>query len=624
MMKGYAGRILRVDLDDGTIEEEAITEHLARTYVGGRGLAARRMYRELEPDTDPLGPDNLFILATGPLAGTGIAGSTRHMTATKSPLTGGWGESNAAGRFGPMLKASGYDAIVIRGRAEQPVYLYVLDGRAKIRNCGETWGKFIGDTRDDILKETHPRAEVAAIGPAGENLCKFASVISENNRAAGRSGTGAVMGSKNLKAVAVYGSKETELADPDRMDQLRRTIIQMCLEHPGCQGFRENGTAGAVGSHNAMGMYPAYNFREGVSDDIDRVDGPTMTRLILKSRQACNGCPVACRRVVQVDEGSLTVDPRYGGPEFETIGSIGTCTGLYDIRAIAKANELCNKYGVDTINTGLSIAWAMECYERGILTPADTGGMKLTWGDADLIFALIADISLRRGLGELLAEGLKVASEKVGQGSADFAMQVKNQAFPVHMPRGKVGQGLSYATSNRGACHTQGMHDTTFEGGNIMPEIGFTEKFRGLSRTAHRLKPEAEMLAQNYRAIQDSLIICRFTSWDYGPTPPSMLAEAARAATGLEFTPADLMLVGERVFNLCRLFNTREGFDRRADTLPRRLAESLPRGATASSTITEQDLNEMLDEYYSLRGWDDNGVPTEETLQRLGLNGKTD
>ncbi len=620
VISGYAGKILRVNLDDGTTKEQAITPEFARTYVGGRGLAAHILYDELAPGTDPLGPDNVFILATGPLAGTGLAGATRHITATRSPLTGGWGEANAAGRFGPMMKASGYDAIVVRGRAEEPVYLYIENERAEIRTCPDTWGKFVGDARDVILTQTHPRAEVAAIGPAGENLCKFACVISENNRAAGRSGTGAVMGSKNLKAVAVYGDRKPDLADPERMAQLRREIIRMCLEHPGCQGFRQNGTAGGVGPHNAMGMFPAYNFREGVSDEIDRVDGPTMTRVILKSRESCAGCPVACRRVVQVDEGPLALDPRYGGPEFETIGSIGTCTGLYDIRAIAKANELCNKYGVDTINTGLSIAWAMECYERGILTRQDAGGVDLTWGNADAIFGLIEDISLRRGLGELLAEGLKTASDRIGRGSGDFAMQVKNQAFPVHMPRGKVGQGLSYATSNRGACHTQGMHDTSLEGGNIMPEIGFTEKFRGLSRTTRKLKPEAQMLAQNYRAIQDSLIICRFTSWDYGPTPPSMLAEAVKAATDLDLTPADFMLIGERVFNLCRLFNNREGLDRRADTLPRRLGESLPRGATAGSTITEGDLSEMLDEYYDLRGWDRKGIPTEETLQRLDLN----
>ncbi len=620
MIKGYAGKILRVNLDDGAIEEQAITEAFARRYVGGRGLAARILYEEIEADVDPLGPDNVFIIATGPLAGTGLAGATRHITATKSPLTGGWGEGNAAGRFGPMLKASGYDAVVIKGRAEEPVYLYIENERAEIRACGDTWGQFIADARDTIVAQTHPQAEVAAIGPAGEELCKYACVISENNRAAGRSGTGAVMGSKNLKAIAVYGDKELEIADPEKMAELRREIVQMCLEHPGCQGFRQNGTAGGVAPHNALGMFPAFNFRDGVSDEIDRVDGTTMTRVLLKSREACFGCPVACRRIVQIDEGPLAVDPRYGGPEFETIGSLGTCTGLYDLKAIAKANEMCNKYGIDTINAGLSIAWAMECFERGILTRKDTRGRDLNWGNADEIFALIKDISLRRGLGALLAEGLKVASERIGRGSEDFAMQVKNQAFPVHMPRGKVGQGLSYATSNRGACHTQGMHDTSLEGGNIMPEIGFTEKFRGLSRTTHDLKPEAQMLAQNYRAIQDSLIICRFTSWDYGPTPPSMLAEAMEATTGLKFTPADFMQIGERIFNLCRLFNNREGLDRTTDTLPKRVGDSLPRGATRSSTISERDLNKMLDEYYHLRGWDQDGTPTEETLERLGLN----
>lgn len=618
-MKGYAGRILRVDLTAGTVEAQPLSPDLACDYVGGRGLAARILYDEVTPGTDPLGPDNLFILATGPLAGSGIAGSTRYITACKSPLTGGWGEANAAGRFGPMMKAAGFDAIVVKGQSPTPVYLYVNGGKAQIRDAQELWGQFIADARQEILAKTDPHAEVAVIGPAGEQQCKFACVISENNRAAGRSGTGAVMGSKRLKAVAVFGEDRLEVYDQERLSQLRKEIVRLCNEHPACQGFRENGTAGGVGPHDALGMFPAYNFREGVSDNIDLVTGPTMTKTILSRRDTCAGCPVACRRVVSIEDGPFAVDSRYGGPEFETIGSLGTCVGLYDLKAISKANELCNKYGVDTINVGLAIAWAMECFERGVFTLDDTGGLELSWGNVDAIFQLIADISLRRGLGALLAEGLKVASQRVGKGSEAYAMQVKNQAFPVHMPRGKVGQGLSFATSNRGACHTQGMHDTTLEAGRTMPDIGFTDKFKGLPRTSKALKGEAIALAQDFRAIQDSLIICRFTSWDYGPTPPAMLAEAMQAITGENFTSARFMEIGARVFNLCRLFNAREGFDRKDDTLPSRMAESLPRGATSGSVITQDDLDRMLDEYYDFRGWTRQGLPTPEKLSALGL-----
>lgn len=619
MTKGYAGRLLRVDLSRNTVDMQPFTPELAASYVGGRGLAARILYDELPAGIDPLGPDNLFLLATGPLASSGIPGSTRYLTACKSPLTGGWGEANAAGRFGPLLRRAGFDAIIIQGRAPFPVYLYVQDGEAQIRPAGSIWGSFVADARDAILAQTHSRAEVATIGPAGEHMSKYACVISENDRAAGRSGTGAVMGSKQLKAVAVYGEERPQHHDAGALLRLRRELVKLCQEHPNCRGFREYGTAAGVGPHNALGMFPSYNFREGVSDHIDAVTGQTMTATILSRREACEGCPVACRRVVKVDEGPFAVDSRYGGPEFETIGTLGTCVGIYDLKAIAKAHELCNRYGIDTINAGMTIAWAMECYERGILTPADTGGLDPSWGNPHTVFQLIEDISLRRGLGALLSEGLQAASRQIGKGSEEFAMQVKNQAFPVHMPQGKVGQGLSYATSNRGACHLQGMHDTSLEAGRIMPDIGFGEKFRGLSRMTKEHKPEAIMLAQNLRAIQDSLIICRFTSWDYGPITPAQLCQTLHAVTGREYTGPELMAIGARVFNLCRMFNIREGFDRKDDTLPRRLSQPLPRGATSGSVITQADLDAMLDEYYRLRGWTPQGIPTTETLKQLGL-----
>lgn len=618
-MLGLAGKILRVDLTTGKVEAEPLDERVARKYIGGRGLAARILYDEVKPGIDPLGPDNRFIIATGPFSSAVIPGGTRYVTACKSPLTGGWGEANAAGRFGPLVKRSGFDAIVFQGKAERPVYLWVDSGRAELRDASHLWGKSIGDTRDQVLTETNPDAEVAAIGPAGENGVRFACVISEYNRAAGRTGTGAVMGSKNLKAVAVYGRERPPVANKERLDSLRKAMVQMIMESPACRGFRENGTPGAVVPHNTLGMYPAYNFREGVSNEIDRVSGETMTRTILSRRDSCEGCPVACRRVVKVEDDRFTVDSRYGGPEFETIGSLGTCVGVYDLAAISKANELCNKLGLDTIDMGISIAWAMECYERGILTREDTGGLDLTWGNVDAVLELIEQTVLRQGFGRLLGEGLKVASARVGKGSEAFAMQVKNQAFPVHMPRGKIGQGLSFATSNRGASHTEGMHDTSLEAGKTMPDIGFDDRFKGLSRLSKQHKPEIEVLGQNLRGIQDSLIVCRFVSWDYGPTPPQHLVDILNAMTGWDVTVQEFMTIGERVFNLCRMFNVREGMSRKDDTLPARCGESLPRGATAGSVITSEDLNAMLDEYYRLRGWDGNGIPGRERLAKLDL-----
>jgi len=617
-MKGYAGKLLRVNLTTKEIKEEAVEEIVAREYLGGRGLGAKILYEELDKGIDPLGPENKFLLLTGPLANTHIPGSTRFLIVTKSPLTGGWGDANAAGRLGPMIKRAGYDGIIVEGRADQPVYIWVRPGKVEIRDASHLWGKTTGETREKIRKETISDAEVAAIGIAGENLVRYACVISEYNRAAGRSGTGAVMGSKNLKAIAVYGNQKTQIADEGRFNRLRKEMNKMILSSVFCESIKENGTAGAIAPHNFLGMYPAYNFREGVSDEIDKITGETMTKTILIRRDTCPACPVRCRRVVKV-EGKYANEVKYGGPEFETIGSLGACCGIYNLEVIVKAHELCNKYGVDTINTGLSICWAMECYEKGILSKQDLDDLDLKWGNSEAVLSLLEKIAKQEGIGKLLAQGLKVASEKVGQGSERFAMQVKNQAFPLHMPRGKIGQGLSFATSNRGACHVQGMHDTTMESSNIMPDIGFDESLAGISRLAKRKKPFIEMLAQNLRAAQDSLIICRFVSWDYGPTPPTHLVEILNAVTGWDMTVDEWMKLGERVFNLCRMFNVREGMSRKDDTLPARVSESLPRGLTKGSVITKEDLNRMLDEYYELRSWTKDGIPTEAKLKDLGL-----
>ncbi|MEW6662389.1 MAG: aldehyde ferredoxin oxidoreductase family protein [Bacillota bacterium] len=618
-MFGYAGKLLRVDLTRGTVSTENLPLEFVRKYLGGRGLAARILYDEVPAGADPLGPDNKVIFATGPLANTRIPGSTRYLVCTKSPLTGGWGDANAAGNFGPMIKRAGFDAVIIEGMSPHPVYIWVNNGTAEIRNAEHLWGMETGAARDKVIEETHPGAEAATIGLAGENAAPYACVISEYNRAAGRSGTGAVLGAKKVKAIVCYGEAELDVVDSSRVESIIKQMIKEINDSPTCKGFRANGTANGIAPHNALGMYPAYNFKEGVSDNIEAVSGETMTNTILERRETCKGCPVACRRIVKVEDGPYASDSRYGGPEFETIGSLGTCVGIYDLKFITKANELCNKYGLDTINVGLAISWAMECYEKGILTSEDTGGLDLSWGNKDSVLYLIEAMAKREGFGELLGKGLKVASSIIGKGSEAFAMQVKNQAFPVHMPRGKIGQGLSFATSNRGACHCQGTHDTNMEAGKIMPDIGFDEKFKGLSRLTKEHKPELEKLAQDMRGWQDSLIICRFVSWDYGPVTPARLAELVNALTGWDVTPKELMEKGEMIFNLCRMFNVREGMSRKDDTLPARCSESLPRGATAGSVITQEDLNMLLDEYYRLRGWDSNGIPCREKLDSLGL-----
>ncbi len=618
---GYSGKLLRVDLTGEKLTTETISEELIQKYVGGRGLGAHFLYEEVPAGADPLGPENRLIFSTGPFDNTNLPGSSRYLLCFKSPLTGGWGDANAGGAFGRMLKRAGFDLIIVQGKASRPLYLMATDEEIALKDASHLWGLGVADTTEKIRFDyANKRLQVATIGPAGENLVRYACVINGFNRVSGRSGAGAVLGSKNLKAVVTFGSQDTEVAEPERLRDRIKELNQHIREDAGCQVLKAHGTASGVGPYNEMGMYPAYNFREGYSENINPLMGETMTDTILIGREACPGCPVACKRIVQVKEGPYKTNPSYGGPEFETVGALGSCVGVFNLPAVAKAHELCNHYGLDGINTGLSIAWAMECYEKGYLSKEDTGGLELTWGNEEALLGLIKDIAYKKGLGALLAEGLEEASRMVGRASPYFAMQVKNQAFAVHMPRAKVGQGLSYATSNRGACHMQGMHDETIESGRLMPSIGLDKKFRAISRMSKKLKPEFEVIAQDLRSFQDTLIICRFIAWDSGPITPAFLSELLRIITGNDYSVTRLMLLGERVYNLCRMFNVREGFNRSHDTLPGRVSEPLPRGASSGSSISHAELENMLSRYYQLRGWDDNGIPTAETLKRLGLD----
>jgi aldehyde:ferredoxin oxidoreductase len=622
-MYGYAGQVLRVNLSSGQITKEPLAEETARQFIGGRGLAAKILWDELSAGIDPLGPENKLVAAVGPFADSTIPGGTRHGFFAKSPITGGWGESHGAGSFGPMLKRCGYDAVIIEGRSDAPVYLWITDEGVEIRDAASLWGMNTGETLEAIREATDGRAEVAAIGQAGERLGKLACIMSDYDRAAGRSGLGAVMGSKNLKAIALLGKRPRRLADPDAVRAEVKALTKRLLEWPTSIAFRKHGTPAGIGGHNAAGMYPVRNFQEGYSDEdlIDRVKGETMTATILVKGKGCTGCPVRCHRVVKVeaDESPYgAVDPKWGGPEFETIGLWGPNLGIYDLNYIAQASARCNQYGLDTIGTGTTIGIAMEAFQRGIITTADTGGVALKWGDPFVVLELLDQIAFRADFGAVLSEGPLGILKRWPQ-TAPFNLHVKGHPFPVHMPRGKVAHGLSYATSNRGACHLQGMHDTTVNAGLIAPDIGIDEKFKGLSRMAKEHKAELVYRAQNWRAIEDSFIICKFIGWDYGAATATDCARMLSAVTGWDVTAEDLTRVGERAYNLCRMFNVREGMSRKDDTLPARVGEHLPRGATKDSVITPEDLNRMLDEYYAWRGWDENGIPTPERLSALGL-----
>jgi len=613
-MFGYNGRVLRVDMSSGRVADQHLDEAVLRSFLGGRGLAAKILFDGLRPGIDPLGPENRLVLATGPLTGTGIPGCTRYGAFAKSPLTGGWGEAHAAGGFGSTLKAAGYDAVVVEGRSERPRYLWIHEGEAALRDASHLWGRATGETEDAIRGEVGVKgARVVGIGPAGENLVRYACIIGDKNRAAGRCGLGAVMGSKGLKAVAVYGTKGPTFADEKRLREIgagsARRIAERIRE--GTDSMHLHGTGGGLASLSARGTLPTKNFREGVFEGAEKITGETMTETVLAGRQTCPGCPRACIRAVEVKTGPYApVSSEYGGPEYETLAALGSLCMVDDLEALARGGMLCNMYGMDTISTGVAIAFAMECYERGILTKRDTGGLELTWGNAEAELTLIERIARREGLGDLLAEGVRRASERLGGGSDWFAAHVKGMEVPMHDPRGEPNQRLSYVLSNRGACHLQGAHSPTYDA-----------------------------------AIRDSLVICSFTQGTLAAPPPESraggrpgpggpgrgraeaqrrrtqaAAEAVSAATGWKVTAEELVTTGERISTLCRAFNVREGMAKGDDVMPMRLLEPFPSGPMKGRNVGFDELYSGLEEVYLSRDWDpQTGIPTRKKLEALGL-----
>ncbi len=619
-MYGYAGRILRVNLTEGKLSDESLEESVARKFVGGRGLAAKILFEELKPGIDPFSPENVLIFATGPVTGHPFAGNARYGVYAKSPLTGMWGEAYAAGYFGPELKAAGYDAIVIKGAAETPVYLWIHQGEAELRDASHLWGTVTGETQKSIREEAgDKKVRVACIGPGSEKLVRYGCVISDLKDAAGRTGTGAVMGSKRLKAIAARGTKKPEVADKDTFGKLAPKAKEESWAGWG-EGLHKHGTDGDLDDLNADGILPTMNFRKGTFEGYQKITGETMTETILIKREACYSCGVACKRVVAVKE-PYEVDPEYGGPEYETTASFGSLLMNDDLIGIAKANELCNKYTIDTISTGMSIAFAMECFEKGLLTIEDTDGLNLTWGNSEAIINLVEKIGKREGIGELLGEGVKRAAVRIGQGAEKFALHVKGMELPMHEPRGKKGVGLSYATSNRGACHVQSHHDEAYEKEKAFaPEFGFVPPMMPMPRTyLGPEKVEFTVISQNWMGFLNSGGFCRFTPYPAGISIPTVVG-IFRSITGWDITHEEMLTMGDRAWNLARAFNVREGVTRKDDILPDRLSEPLPDGAVRGERISKWELENALYLYYELRGWNkETGIPTKGKLGELGL-----
>lgn len=627
MSNGYAGRILHVDLTHGKLEVETPPDSFYRKYLGGSAMGMHYILDRVKPGADPLGPDNVLTLMVGVLTGAPISGQSRMCANALSPLTDGIGDSQCGGFFPAEMKFAGFDGIVVTGRAAEPVYLWLHDGQAELRPAGHLWGKFTADVIDLIHAELGDnKVEVAQIGPAGEKLVRTAAIINMANRANGRTGMGAVMGAKNLKAVAVRGkSKRLAMADAKRVNKLARWGADNVEISGDMSGLRTHGTDGVLGFQNAIGSLPTYNWNAGQFEFYEEIMGETMTDTILKERDTCFGCAVHCKRVVETEWNGHAVLPRYGGPEYETCGTLGSYCGIRSLKAIAYGNQLCNVYGLDTIGTGATIAWTMECFENGVLTKEEIG-FPARFGDAAAMVRLLEMIGNREGFGDVLANGSRRAADLLGKG-AEYLVTCKGNEAPAHMPQAKRSLGLIYAVNPFGADHQSSEHDPMIEDGaaDLYMErlglLGFDHTLPPCSLGPDKVR--FALKGQQFYSFLDSAALCQFV---WGPAwclyGPKEAVELIQAVTGWEdFTLDELMAVGERRLNMMRLFNARLGLDRRHDQLPIKFFKPLTgTGPTAGVALSYDEIEGAKEEYYRLAGWDAaTGNPTPETLSRLGI-----
>ncbi len=621
MAYGFTGRVLRVDLTERRIWVEEPDESVYRTYLGGSALALYYLLKELKPGVDPLGPQNLLVFAPSVLNGTPALGMSRFTVAAKSPLTGGLGEAEAGGWWGPELKFAGFDGVVVSGQADRPVYLYIKDGDATLRDAEKLWGRDTGEAQALIRQELgDEKIRVAQIGPAGEKLVRYACVLNELKHSNGRSGTGAVMGSKRLKAIAVRGTGKPALSDPEAVEAVRKRIRANYHQAPG--DMHDLGTSGGVPFLDSRGILPTRNFRQGSFEGARAISGQTMADTILVNRGTCYACYIACKREVKTSEPH-NVDPAFGGPEYETIASLGSFCGISDLAAVAKGNELCNRYGLDTISVGTTIGFAMEAFEAGYLTPKDTGGIDLRFGNAEAMLQMITMITERRGLGDLLAEGALRAARKIGGGAEALVLHSKGQEFPMHEPRGKRSLAIGYAVSPTGACHMEAPHDTDFEapggaGLEALEPMGILEPVSSLDMGPDKVRLFYN--AQQVWNLYNCIGLCDFVGAPIGPLTLPMLVDYLSGVTGWNTSLFELIKVGERSQNMARLFNLREGLTAADDSLPPRMFQPLENGALKGEAINREEFEASKRLYYEMAGWDPaTGVPTRGKLAELDL-----
>lgn len=615
-MNGYHGKVLRVDLSNTRSFEEDLDPDFVKKYVGGVGFGVRWLYDRLKKGKDPFSPEAPLIWATGPLASIRFLGSTGISITLKSPLTGLIADTDMRGRMGGALKGCGYDALLIEGRSERPVYLRVTEGSCQILSGEHLWRMDTRQTQQALLSDPENKNSlVASIGVAGERLVKYANIHSELQFFAGRTGAGALMGSKNLKALVLKGNKKAPVADMKKVRELVKTISSKIETDGTCDTLSRYGTWNTTAPAHLNGILPTKNFQTTSFSEIGQIDGDALLETIYAGKRTCPGCPIGCRRVVK-GEIPYPFSTEFAGPQYETVAAMGPLLLNGNPYVIGKANELCNLYGIDTISAGVAIAFAMECFDRGVLSERDIG-FPLRWGDGEGILKMIERISLREGLGDLLAEGVRSASERIGNGSSEWAIHVKGLEVPMHDPRGKKGMGLAYATAFKGADHESSMHDEAYQRENALPELGFTHP---MSRKQFEGKAALVKSLQDYWGVMSDVVsICKFPMIPPRPLKPRLLVELLNAVTGWHLSMEDFLTVGERIFNVARLFNVREGVSRKDDLLPLRFEEPLKEGGSAGEAYPRRELEKLLDEYYTLRGWSTEGIPTSETLKKLGL-----
>lgn len=624
MAFGYTGKVLVADLTAGTLTVDQHDDDWYRKYMGGAAMAMDYILRDCPPGADPLGSDNVLVFAVGPLTGTAISGQSRMSVNCKSPLSGLIGDAQVGGFFPAELKMAGFDAVVVKGKAEKPVYIWIKNGEFELRDASAYWGMQTGQFEDAIQAELgDSKLQTMTIGRAGENMVKFACPITFTSRAPGRTGTGAVMGSKNLKSIVIRGTGKVAVNDPEGLKKLTQWGAKNVRVNVAMAGLQKYGTAETVLAQQSVGGLPTHNWDSGVFEQAEKISGERMYETITLKNDTCYACAVRCKRVVQVEE--LGVEGRFGGPEYENLATLGSYCMISDLERVALANQICNKEGMDPIAVGATIGWAMDAFAKGEITLEDTGGLALAWGDAEMMVKLTEMIAIREGFGDVLAEGMNGASQRLGGRGADLITAVKGGAMPAHMPQVKRSLALIYAVNPFGADHQSSEHDPSYspdsdeESLRRLALLGLTDPQDPLNLSDEKVR--FALLTQQFYSLLDSASVCQFV---YGPAwqlyGPDHLSEALNAATGWNTTVDELVDVGARKLTMQRLFNAREGAGRDQDKLPKKLFKPLTGGPSDGYHVTEEQMEYALDRYYAMAGWDKTtGMPTEASLDRYGL-----